>query len=575
MANLGFLFSRPNCDLNRSKTLINIAHSLLRLSGVGALSLGLLLSGCGNDKEAVSSKAKEGYKELDDLYIVDCLLPNQVRRLGNTSYLPPRKAIKTTTSDCRIRGGEYVDYNRADYRSALNVWLPQAQAGDAEAQNYVGEIFEKGLGQTPDFASAVSWYKKAADQGFARAQINLGYMYEKGQGVPRDMTIALNYYRQASGIKNDTLVLNSDAQKEIAANKQQLADALQKAQTQANVLQKQVAGLQTKLTKQEALAAKNPQAAQELASVRQELEAMKSLYEKAQGEKTSISGELQSVELAYRKFSDQPLLTNETLPTGSARTFKDINFGRYYALIIGNQDYSFLEPLRSPISDARKLKEVLEAKYGFSTLLIENGSEKQILNTINNFYSQIGESDNLLIFYAGHGQLSTGENSKKERGYWLPIDAKANTLSTWINNAVISDHLDRLKARSILVIADSCYAGFLGSEKSPLLFGVSSSQITEAGIKASLNRRARLVISSGGLAPVLDGTSSNHSVFANALIETLEHNNETLRDSNLFSALSVNVRKRANAADLVQMPEMKPVREAGHAGGTFYFVPKI
>ena len=102
-----FLFSRPNCDLNRSKTLINIAHSLLRLSGVGALSLGLLLSGCGNDKEAVSSKAKEGYKELDDLYIVDCLLPNQVRRLGNTSYLPPRKAIKTTTSDCRIRGGEY------------------------------------------------------------------------------------------------------------------------------------------------------------------------------------------------------------------------------------------------------------------------------------------------------------------------------------------------------------------------------------------------------------------------------------------------------------------------------------
>ncbi|HRH78362.1 MAG TPA: caspase family protein, partial [Cellvibrionaceae bacterium] len=163
----------------------------------------------------------------------------------------------------------------------------------------------------------------------------------------------------------------------------------------------------------------------------------------------------------------------------------------------------------------------------------------------------------------------------KERGYWLPIDAKANTLSTWINNAVISDHLDRLKARSILVIADSCYAGFLGSEKSPLLFGVSSSQITEAGIKASLNRRARLVISSGGLAPVLDGTNSNHSVFANALIETLEHNNETLRDSNLFSALSVNVRKRAGAADLVQMPEMKPVREAGHAGGTFYFVPKI
>ena len=41
--------------------------------------------------------------------------------------------------------------------------------------------------------------------------------------------------------------------------------------------------------------------------------------------------------ISHRKFSDQPLLTNETLATGSARTFKDINFGRYYALIIGNQ----------------------------------------------------------------------------------------------------------------------------------------------------------------------------------------------------------------------------------------------
>jgi uncharacterized protein len=80
-----------------------------------ALSISLLLCACGNDKPSVSGKAKEGYQELGDLYIVDCLLPNQVRKLGNTSYLAPRKAVKTTTSDCRIRGGEYVDYNRADY----------------------------------------------------------------------------------------------------------------------------------------------------------------------------------------------------------------------------------------------------------------------------------------------------------------------------------------------------------------------------------------------------------------------------------------------------------------------------
>ena len=259
----------------------------------------------------------------------------------------------------------------------------------------------------------------------------------------------------------------------------------------------------------------------------------------------------------------------------SARTFKNINFGHYYALIIGNQDYQYLDKLRSPISDAKKLKQVLELKYGFSTLLIENGTEKQILNTINDFYAKIGENDNLLIYYAGHGQISTGETSKKERGYWLPVDAQANVLTNWINNSVISDHLDRIKARSVLVIADSCYAGVLGSEKSPLLFGVSGGPLTEASIKASMGRRARVVISSGGLSPVMDGTGSNNSVFASALLESLEQNKEPMRDSALFSLLAVNVSKRTANAVKVEVPEMKPVREAGHAGGTFYFVPTI
>ena len=558
---------------------LGVSRTWLKRERLQALALGLMVSawvtGCGNTKPEVGDKAKEGYKSLDDLYIVDCLLPSQVRKLGNTSYLAPRRAVKTTTVDCRIRGGEYVDYNRADYRTALNVWMPQAQLGDKEAQNYVGEIFEKGLGQTPDYVAAATWYKKSAEQGYSRAQVNLGYLYEKGLGVPKDITTALNFYRKASGLENDQLILNSDAQQELAATREKLNKAIASAQTQANGLKRQVASLQSQLDKSQALAAKNTAASPEVAAAKQELEAIKQLYQKAETDKTSLSSELQSMELAYRKFSTQETLKPAPLTAVDSRKFKDINFGRYYALIIGNQDYQFLDKLRSPVSDARKLKEVLELKYGFSTLLIENGTEKQILNTINDFYDQIGENDNLLIYYAGHGEISTGENSKKERGYWLPVDAQQNVLTNWINNAVISDHLDRLKARSVLVIADSCYAGYLGSEKSPLLFGVSGAPLNEASIKSSLGRRARVVISSGGLAPVLDGTNSSHSVFANALIDSLQQNNQPLRDSNLFSQLSVNVSKRAASVGLTQMPEMKPVREAGHAGGTFYFVPTL
>ena len=135
-----------------------------------------------------------------DLITVDCLLPPQVRQLGTQiSYLAPRRAIRTSGARCALRGGEYVAYDRADFKAALSVWLPQAELGDPQAQTYVGEIFEKGLGTPASYEQAATWYQLAADQNYSRAQINLGYLYESGLGVKRDLTRALNLYREASG----------------------------------------------------------------------------------------------------------------------------------------------------------------------------------------------------------------------------------------------------------------------------------------------------------------------------------------------------------------------------------------
>lgn len=553
------------------------------IGGVASVVIALSVASCnqsGNIKE--DEKATEGFQGVDDLYIVDCLLPGQVRNLGSMKYLAARRPIRTTAVDCRIRGGEYVAYDRADYRSALKVWLPQAEAGNAEAQNYVGEIFEKGLGQEPDYKSAIAWYQKAADQGYSRAQINLGYMYEKGIGVDKSITTALNLYRKASGLKDDELVLGSEARKEIEAARVELTTQLNNSKVQTQYLQKQIAALKEDVEKQQALAQQNSGSSSqedeyELIAARQQIAALSQLYEKAVAERDEVAGQLESMEVAYRKYSDQDFLSPPDIGGTQSLVYKDIDFGRYYAIIIGNQDYIFLDDLRSPLRDSARIKEILEEKYGFSTLLIPNATEKSILNTINEFYDQIGENDNLLIYYAGHGNISRSDQSRTERGYWLPVDAAKENISNWINNSVISDHLDRLKARSVLVISDSCYAGQLGSDKSPFLFGVSSSNESERLIKAGLSRRSRVVISSGGVKPVLDGSNRTHSVFASALIDALEQNDKTMRDSGLFSQLAVNVRKRSAFSafnEEPQIPEMKPVREAGHEGGTFYFVPK-
>lgn len=47
-----------------------------------------------------------------------------------------------------------------------------AVKGNAQAQNDLGGMFEKGIGRRQDFVEAVKWYRLAAEQGFATAQYN-------------------------------------------------------------------------------------------------------------------------------------------------------------------------------------------------------------------------------------------------------------------------------------------------------------------------------------------------------------------------------------------------------------------
>jgi Caspase domain/Sel1 repeat len=144
--------------------------------------------------------AEEATRRGDDLLVVDCRMPPEVRRLGRhprLTYPGEPRPTRTTALDCQIRGGEYVAYSRADYATALQIWLPLAEQGDAKAQTYVGETYERGLGGGPDYVAAADWYRRAAEQGYAPAQINLGSLYEQGLGVPKDEATALSWYRRA------------------------------------------------------------------------------------------------------------------------------------------------------------------------------------------------------------------------------------------------------------------------------------------------------------------------------------------------------------------------------------------
>ncbi len=506
--------------------------------------------------------ATKGMVKRSDLEIVDCLLPGQVRQLGNSTYLTPRRPVRTTTSECSIRGGEYVAYDRADLASALRIWMETAQTGDAEAMTNVGEIYERGMGVEPDYAKAAEWYQKAADKGYSRAIFNLGTLYEQGLGVEQDQLKALNLYRQASGLSEDSLIYTSAAQREQEELRKELEAAISERDTQLTLLQKQLQDLQDQL-------AKRP-VAQQTPDSSKEIEALKKWIAQLEAEKKKSTERLAGIPTTR---SPQTKAELTQLPAiADERTLAGMKFGRYYAIVIGNQNYQAVESLQTPKHDVQRAAKVLAEKYGFNVQILEDADDIQMLKALNDLNSVLKPEDNLLIYYAGHGErLASG---KSQAGYWLPVNADAPPKDTfWVPNEQITGHLGRLPAKRILVVADSCYAGLLSTDPS-YLFMNDKVSYSKDYVAYKLPKRSRLLLTSGGDAPVLDVGGGGNSVFARAFIDELEANTGILSSPELFSRLSKRVEVAAASNKFVQKPEFKSIKGAGHEVGDFFFVPR-
>jgi ankyrin repeat protein len=97
-----------------------------------------------------------------------------------------------------------------------------------------------------------------------------------------------------------------------------------------------------------------------------------------------------------------------------------LDFGRYTALIIGNNNYEHLPPLKTAQNDAKEVAKILKEKYGFKIKMLLDAKRSDILIELNNLRRDLTNQDNLLIYYAGHGWL----DKEADEGYWLPVDAK-------------------------------------------------------------------------------------------------------------------------------------------------------
>ncbi len=82
---------------------------------------------------------------------------------------PPKRVFSKVPQDEALKAGLNA-YMARDYRVAMDYWLPQARADDANAQFLVGGLYRDGAGVMVDPVAAYFWWALAAHKGHDKAE---------------------------------------------------------------------------------------------------------------------------------------------------------------------------------------------------------------------------------------------------------------------------------------------------------------------------------------------------------------------------------------------------------------------
>ena len=108
-------------------------------------------------------------------------------------------------------------YEKGDYTVAYKEYKSLAEKGNAEAQQWLGQMYNEGKGVPENRAEAVKWFQKAAEQGNAEAQFRLARKYIDGTDVQKDYHQAKELYHKAADQGNTGALWNLGFLHEIGA----------------------------------------------------------------------------------------------------------------------------------------------------------------------------------------------------------------------------------------------------------------------------------------------------------------------------------------------------------------------
>ena len=89
-------------------------------------------------------------------------------------------------------------FQTGDYEKAFQLLEPIAEAGNAEAQCIIANMYQLGMGRNRDISQAVYWYEKSSQNGYGVASNNLGGIFLAGDdGIEAALSKAKEWFSLA------------------------------------------------------------------------------------------------------------------------------------------------------------------------------------------------------------------------------------------------------------------------------------------------------------------------------------------------------------------------------------------
>ncbi|RTR23102.1 caspase family protein [Azospirillum griseum] len=247
-------------------------------------------------------------------------------------------------------------------------------------------------------------------------------------------------------------------------------------------------------------------------------------------------------------------------PATAAAAPPAVTDGRKLALMIAVDTYRNPEipALGTPAADVAEVGRALNERLGYETRVLRNPTKAQIADALRKLGREVTEQDQVMVYYAGHGY----ELAETGTGYWLPSDAETTSARNWVSNNDIARFLNRMPAKQVMLVSDSCYSGAFTKEQK-----LDAASRAKTGEELR-QRRSVMALSSGGDEPVADGETN--SPFATALMARIR---ALPRESGGFE-LYEQVREDVTR-DVPQTPQYGVIKAAGYdEGGDYVLSPK-